>query len=117
MDSENLKSLGWLLVWGALFFVMMRYGCGAHMMGRHGKRKHHSSAADGDTKDPVCGMSVSTEKAAAASVLKGNTYSTSAPGHAATSSSRHRTPMLLPRTDTPARSKERQRTEIPAFTA
>jgi YHS domain-containing protein len=74
MDSENLKSLGWLLVWGALFFVMMRYGCGAHMMGRHGKRKHHSSAADGDTKDPVCGMSVSTEKAAAASVLKGNTY-------------------------------------------
>jgi YHS domain-containing protein len=74
MDTESLKSLGWLLVWGALFFVMMRYGCGAHMMGRHGKRKHHSSAADGDTKDPVCGMSVSTEKAAAASVLNGNTY-------------------------------------------
>lgn len=74
MDMESLKSLGWLLVWGALFFVMMRYGCGAHMMGRHGKQKHHNSAADGKAKDPVCGMSVSPEKAAAASVLKGNTY-------------------------------------------
>jgi YHS domain-containing protein len=74
MDTESLKSLGWLLVWGALFFVMMRYGCGAHMMGRHGKRKNHNSAADRETKDPVCGMSVNPEKAAAASVLNGNTY-------------------------------------------
>lgn len=74
MDAENLKSLGWLLVWGALFFVMMRYGCGAHMWGRHEKRKQHSAAAGGETKDPVCGMSVSPEKAAAASVLKGSTY-------------------------------------------
>jgi YHS domain-containing protein len=75
MDTENLKSLGWLLVWGALFFVMMRYGCGAHMMGGHGRHRKHRDPADGDeTKDPVCGMSVSAEKAAAATVLKGNTY-------------------------------------------
>ncbi|MBX3662442.1 MAG: YHS domain-containing protein [Burkholderiales bacterium] len=75
MDTESLKNLGWLLVWGALFFVMMRYGCGAHMMGRHSKRqKHHNSASNGETKDPVCGMSLSPAKAAAASALKGNTY-------------------------------------------
>ncbi len=75
MNTDSLKSLGWLLVWGALFFVMMRYGCGAHMMGRRGKHgKNHNSAAGGEAKDPVCGMSVSPQKAAAASVLKGNTY-------------------------------------------
>lgn len=75
MDTESLKSLGWLVVWGALFFVMMRFGCGAHMMGGHGKHgKHRNSAPDGESKDPVCGMNVSPGKAAAASVLKGNTY-------------------------------------------
>jgi len=53
MDTESLKSLGWLLVWGALLFVMMRFGCGAHMMGGHGKHdKHRKSAADGETRDP-----------------------------------------------------------------
>lgn len=75
MDTESLKSLGWLLVWGALFFVMMRYGCGAHMTGGHRTHgKHRHSTPDGEAKDPVCGMSVSPEKAAAASVLKGATY-------------------------------------------
>ena len=24
MDSESLKSLGWLLLWGAVFFAMIR---------------------------------------------------------------------------------------------
>ncbi len=75
MDTENLKSLGWLLIWGTLFFVMMRYGCGAHMMGGHRKHgKHHNAAPDGEAKDLVCGMIVSPGKAAAASVLNGNTY-------------------------------------------
>ena len=44
MDAESLKSLGWLLLWGGLFFVMMRYGCGAHMMGGHG----HANERDDD---------------------------------------------------------------------
>jgi hypothetical protein len=25
----------WLIVWGGLFYLMMRYGCGAHMMDGH----------------------------------------------------------------------------------
>lgn len=36
MDAEGIKSLPWILVWGELFFLMMRYGCGAHTMGGHG---------------------------------------------------------------------------------
>lgn len=75
METENLKDLGWLLVWVALFFLMMRYGCGAHMMGGHGKhRKHQGSAADGEIKDPVCGMSIRPEKAGAATVLEGKIH-------------------------------------------
>lgn len=47
------------LVFGALFFVMMRYGCGAHMAhGGHGG--HGKQDANNETKqtDPVCGMDV-----------------------------------------------------------
>lgn len=47
------------LVFGGLFFLMMRYGCGAHMVhGGHGG--HGSHGADKETKhiDPVCGMDV-----------------------------------------------------------
>jgi hypothetical protein len=32
--------------YGLLFFAMMRFGCGAHMSGRHSHAGH-------DTKDPV----------------------------------------------------------------
>ena len=69
MDTESLKSLGTLLFWGALFYLMMRFGCGAHMMGGHG---HHGGS--GGEKDPVCGMSVDSGKAAGASVHAGKTY-------------------------------------------
>ena len=77
MDTESLKSLGWLLLWGGLFYIMMRYGCGAHMMGGHGGHSHggHGDAArGGDGKDPVCGMTVDPKKAAAAAVRGGSTY-------------------------------------------
>ena len=58
----------WLLIWGLLFYVMMRWGCGAHMMhGGHtvnsghggteqGGHIGHSSTPTG--ADPVCGMEV-----------------------------------------------------------
>lgn len=78
MDAETLKSLGWLLLWGGLFFLMMRYGCGAHMTGRHGHGSHghggHGSGGDSDFRDPVCGMTVTAHGAAAASVRAGHTY-------------------------------------------
>lgn len=75
MDVEGLKSLLWIVVWGGLFFVMMRYGCGAHI-GGHG---HHGGEREGakggeSAKDPVCGMSVDPQQAAGASVRGGRTY-------------------------------------------
>jgi YHS domain-containing protein len=69
-----------LLLWGGLFFLLMRFGCGAHMFGHgHGKKSgdQHSghaekpvtkseeltwTAPEKDT-DPVCGKEVHTEGA------------------------------------------------------
>ena len=52
---EGLLSL---LLFAGLFYVMMRFGCGAHMV--HGKHTGHEST----TKhiDPVCGMEVNAEQ-------------------------------------------------------
>ncbi|MDH4189121.1 MAG: YHS domain-containing protein [Betaproteobacteria bacterium] len=78
MDAETLKSLWTLLLWGGLFFLMMRYGCGAHMMGghgKHGRHRHGAPPADGGAqRDPVCGMAIDPLQAAAASVHAGATY-------------------------------------------
>jgi len=77
MDAESLKSLGWLLFWGVLIFVMLRYGCGAHVMGGHGGHGGHGESGEtpaGQAKDPVCGMNVDPKNAAAASVHGGTTY-------------------------------------------
>lgn len=74
MDPESLKSLGTLLFWGLLFFLMMRFGCGAHTMGGHGHGGHGKHGADGQERDPVCGMTVDPGVAAGASVHAGKTY-------------------------------------------
>lgn len=58
MDLDTLKNVGWLLLWGGLFLVMMRYGCGAHVTGGHGHHAGHEPAAGGKVRDPVCGMEV-----------------------------------------------------------
>jgi YHS domain-containing protein len=45
------------LVFAAFFYLMMRFGCGAHMIhGHHGGNEHegHGNA----DKDPVCGMPI-----------------------------------------------------------
>ncbi len=62
-----------IALWAGLIFLMMRFGCGAHIMG-HGKAKRSSDGAAGSTEklrwvppegdvDPVCGKSVRTDKA------------------------------------------------------
>lgn len=57
-----MEGLLWLLVFGVLFFVMMRYGCGAHIAhGGHGSHGGHDDAQGGG-KDPVCGMDVAPDK-------------------------------------------------------
>lgn len=69
------QSVTYFLAWAAFFALMMRYGCGAHVMG-HGS-KHGGSTGDGEhgsadssswkapdqAVDPVCGMSVQTATA------------------------------------------------------
>lgn len=57
---------GWLslLLFAAFFYLMMRFGCGAHMVhGDHGGHAGHGAEGNqgmsgGATKDPVCGMDV-----------------------------------------------------------
>ncbi len=49
-----------LLLFAVFFFVMMRFGCGAHMT--HGKHAGHGAGGDADEAkhiDPVCGKHVS----------------------------------------------------------
>ena len=36
-----METLLWFAIWAALIFLMMRFGCGAHVMG-HGHGQHDS---------------------------------------------------------------------------
>lgn len=66
-----MEGLLWLLLYAGLFYLMMRYGCGAHMVhGGHGGASgggmahggHGEPAGRGNVsanlRDPVCGMEV-----------------------------------------------------------
>lgn len=66
-----MNALFYFLLWGAILFLMMRFGCGAHVMGhRHGRSKEDPHATEGlkwippaEDVDPVCGKTVRTERA------------------------------------------------------
>ena len=50
-----------LLLFAAFFYLMMRFGCGAHMVhGDHGGHEGHGGMGtqESSAKDPVCGMPV-----------------------------------------------------------
>ena len=48
------------LIFAGIFYFMMRFGCGAHMIhGHHGKSDQKDSSKH---IDPVCGMEVNVEK-------------------------------------------------------
>lgn len=79
-----MESIIYFLVWAAFIFIMMRFGCGAHVMGHGHKGKHnHDKSASHQTDyrweppekdtDPVCGKTVSTDKAKS-SVYDGIVY-------------------------------------------
>lgn len=55
-----MEGLFSLLLFAVFFYVMMRFGCGAHMLhGGHGQQhdKHTGhGTTDGGDVDPVCGM-------------------------------------------------------------
>ena len=80
-----MESLIYFLLLAALVFVMMRFGCGAHVMG-HGHGKHSSRQPEppekdtgvrwippASARDPVCGMTVLPDKAKS-SVHDGDVY-------------------------------------------
>jgi hypothetical protein len=47
------------LLFAGLFYVMMRYGCGAHMVHGHKGRHDNNGNSDDQHIDPVCGKHVS----------------------------------------------------------
>ena len=53
-----MEGLGSLLLFALMFYLMMRFGCGAHMVHGHGGHGSHGSSSEGTSKDPVCGMAV-----------------------------------------------------------
>jgi YHS domain-containing protein len=76
-----METLIYFLIWGALIFFMMHFGCGAHVMG-HGHSHGDARSSSGDNVrwtgpdkdvDPVCGMTVETAKAKSA-VHDGHVY-------------------------------------------
>ena len=69
-----MEAIIYFAIWAGLFFLMMRFGCGAHVMGgNHGKHSEKGRGArPGDAAslrwippitdtDPVCGKTVRTE--------------------------------------------------------
>jgi YHS domain-containing protein len=81
-----MQTLGYFLIWGAFIFFMMRFGCGAHVMG-HGHSHHHDNGNPGTLPsvgvvgwtppakdiDPVCGMTIDTA-GSKSTVLDGHVY-------------------------------------------
>lgn len=78
-----MEALIYFLLWGALLFVVMRFVCGAHLLGRHdnkSKAGERTDALDGSrwvapkrATDPVCGTSILTVNAKP-SVFDGRAY-------------------------------------------
>ena len=80
-----MEALLYFAFWAGLIFLMMRFGCGAHVMGHgHGNGMTQNKAGKADSPefrwvppksdtDPVCGKTVSTDKAKP-SVYDGNVY-------------------------------------------
>ncbi len=46
------------LLFAVLFYVMMRFGCGAHAVHGHHRHGTEGAAPPANSRDPVCGMNV-----------------------------------------------------------
>ncbi len=58
-----MEGLGSFLLFAVLFYLMMRFGCGAHMMHGHGGHGHSDHGSEKKKFiDPVCGMEVEADK-------------------------------------------------------
>ena len=70
-----MEALLYFAFWAGLIFLMMRFGCGAHIMGRgHGEDRADGESGKRDNAalrwvppetdvDPVCGKTVTPDKA------------------------------------------------------
>lgn len=79
-----MSTLFYFLIWAGVIFVMMRFGCGSHVMG-HGKAEQDGGGPQSlgagilrwipptEDVDPVCGKTVSTA-GAKPSVHEGSVY-------------------------------------------
>ena len=69
----------WFVIWGAAIFLMMRFGCGAHVMGHDedpkdtGDREKSVWVPPETDTDPVCGKTIKTADAKP-SVFDGHVY-------------------------------------------
>jgi len=75
-----MGGLVYFLIFAGLFALMMRFGCGSHVLGHGGGHRHGSAPGTPDgpalgstAKDPVCGMTVDAATALS-SVHAGQTY-------------------------------------------
>ncbi len=59
-----MEGLGTFLIFAVLFYLMMRYGCGAHMAHGHGGHDHSNGDDKKDTKqvDPVCDKELESDQ-------------------------------------------------------
>jgi YHS domain-containing protein len=58
-----MEGLGTLLLYALFFYLMMRYGCGAHMIhGHHHGGKKSDQSPGGKFIDPVCGKEVEPDQ-------------------------------------------------------
>jgi YHS domain-containing protein len=71
-EGNDMESIIWFLIIGALFFFMMRSGCGGHIGGHGGcgggpgGHEGHGGGGEGlstKVKDPVCGMEINKDQA------------------------------------------------------
>jgi len=57
-----MEGLGSFILFALFFYLMMRFGCGAHMVHGHGGHTGHNGSNQGKFTDPVCGKEVDTDK-------------------------------------------------------
>jgi YHS domain-containing protein len=66
-----MESIIWFLIIGALFYFMMRFGCGAHIGGHggghegHGRMEEEAPTSSSRVKDSVCRMEIDKDRAVA----------------------------------------------------
>jgi len=58
-----MEGLLTFLLFAGFFYLMMRFGCGAHMVHGHGSHKKNPGHPQSDRHiDPVCGIKVEVDK-------------------------------------------------------